>query len=168
MLFNFLILKFLQIKTPTKLILFSSLLIPFFISSCANVSTNKKNDAFANTNKDSKIKDGINPATKSQTNLYRQIGINYLCRARIADVEFDKALAISSATFADIINQKHQGYLEELADQKLNQEQLYYSAELQLLEGAIRFCSDKVPEEAKLKFDDFIKKQNTSTQLQKK
>ncbi len=105
------------------------------------------------------------PATSKDTFLYRQLGVNFLCRARMADVEFPKALGIASATFADVISQKHGGFVEELPDKKLTAKQLYLSAEIQIIEGAIKFCPDNVPSEAKDKFEEFVK---TETRKNKK
>ena len=99
------------------------------------------------------------PATKQDTFLYRQIGINFLCRARVAKVEFPKALGIASATFADIIAQKHSGFVEEVPDKQLEPKQLYLSGEIQILEGALKFCPDQVPKDAKKKFEEFLKKE---------
>ena len=98
----------------------------------------------------------ISPASKRDIFLYRQIGVNFLCRSRLADVEFPKALGISSATFADIISQKHGGIVEELPDKKLTPKQLYLSAEVQILEGSIKYCPEQVPSDAKEKFKEFI------------
>jgi len=102
-----------------------------------------------------------NIATKADTFLYRQIGVNILCRARLAEIEFPKALGISAATFADVILQKHGGAVEEMPGKKLTAKQLYLSAEVQILEGAIKFCPDSVPEEAKKKFSDFVDRQKS-------
>ncbi len=112
--------------------------------------------------KSSKKKDNIEKniigASKTDTFLYRQIGVNYLCRARLADIEFPKALGVSSATFADIISQKHGGLVQEIPDQKLTPKQLYMSAEVQIVEGAMRVCPNEIPEDTKKKFQDFLKK----------
>ncbi len=101
-------------------------------------------------------------ATKSDTFLYRQIGVNILCRARLADIEFPKAIGISAATFADVILQKHDGLVEEIPDTKLSAKQLYLSAEVQIIEGALKFCPDSIPLEAKEKFNEFVERQNKS------
>tara|TARA_Y100001968_G_scaffold333661_1_gene398105 strand:- start:37660 stop:38109 length:450 start_codon:yes stop_codon:yes gene_type:complete len=114
-------------------------------------------DKFSSKNKNESVK--TSPATREDTFLYRQIGVNILCRARLADVEFPKSLGIASATFADIISQKHGGFVEEIPEKKLDPKQLYVSAELQVIEGAIKYCPDKVPAEAKKKFKEFMKKQ---------
>ena len=97
------------------------------------------------------------PANKEDTFLYRQISINFLCRARLAKIEFPEALGVSAATFADIVAQKHGGEVEELPDEKLSPKRLYLAAEVQIVEGAIKFCPDQVPKDAKKKFNEFIK-----------
>ncbi|WP_320664719.1 cAMP phosphodiesterase [Prochlorococcus sp. MIT 1223] len=104
----------------------------------------------------------VNPATQEDTFLYRQISINYFCRARMAEIEFPKALGISSATFADVIDQKHGGLVSEIPDSKLTPKQLYMSAEIQIVEGAIKFCPKQVPDKSKKQFKEFIKKQKKS------
>ena len=118
---------------------------------------------FLITQKD--VTSNTKPASSTDTFLYRQLGVNFLCRARMADVEFPKALGIASATFADVISQKHGGFVEELPDKKLTAKQLYLSAEIQIIEGAIKFCPDNVPSEAKDKFEEFVK---TETKKNKK
>ena len=120
-------------------------------------------DNFLITQKD--VTSNTKPASSTDTFLYRQLGVNFLCRARMADVEFPKALGIASATFADVISQKHGGFVEELPDKKLTAKQLYLSAEIQIIEGAIKFCPDNVPSEAKDKFEEFVK---TETKKDKK
>ena len=109
-------------------------------------------------NAEGKKRTSNKPASSEEVFLYRQIGINFLCRARLSEIEFPKALGISSATFADIIDRKHDGRVQELPDKKLTPKQLYFSAELQIIEGAIRFCPDQVPEETKTKFNELIDK----------
>ena len=104
-----------------------------------------------------KITSNTNPASKQDTFLYRQIGVNFLCRARMADIEFPKAIGIASATFADVISQKHGGFVQELPDQKLTPKQLYLSAEIQIIEGSIKFCPDNVPSDVKEKFEEFVR-----------
>jgi len=100
----------------------------------------------------------INPATRKDTFLYRQISVNYLCRARMAKIKFPQAIGLSAATFADVITQKHGGFVEEIPDKKLTPKQLYMSAEVQILEGAIKFCPQHVPADAKKKFEEFLER----------
>ena len=92
------------------------------------------------------------PASKEDMNLYRQIGISYFCLARQAKVEFPQSISIASNNFALIVSKKHGGLIEEIGDKKLTNEQIYQGSYLQLIEGAIQLCPDKVPEEDKNKF----------------
>tara|TARA_Y100001968_G_C18920860_1_gene509714 strand:+ start:51 stop:536 length:486 start_codon:yes stop_codon:yes gene_type:complete len=108
----------------------------------------------------------ISPASKKELFLYRQIAINFFCRSRLGKIEFPKALGISSITFADIISSKHNGFVDEFPDKKLTLKQLSLSAEIQVLEGAIKYCPEHVPDDAKKKFKEFVeneKKSNKST-----
>ena len=91
-------------------------------------------------------------ASREQMNLYRQIGISYLCLARQAEVEFPKSISIASNNFALIVSKKHGGLIEEVGDTKLTNNQIYQGSYLQLIEGAIQLCPDQVPEEDKKKF----------------
>jgi len=102
------------------------------------------------------------PASKEDTFLYRQIGINFVCRARLAKIDFPEALGIAAATFADIISQKHEGFVDEFPDGKLTQQQLYVSGQIQIVQGAIKYCPDQVPNDAKKKFKEIINKNNES------
>ena len=83
---------------------------------------------------------------------YKQIGISYVCLARQAKVEFPQAISIASNNFALIVSTKHGGLIDEIGDQKLTNEQIYKGSYLQLIEGAIQLCPDKVPEEEKNEF----------------
>ena len=96
------------------------------------------------------------PGTKDQVTMYRNIGINLICRSRHVDVDFKKALLITSQNFANSIEKFHDGYVEEVGAQ-LSQEQLIKSAELQLVEGAIAFCPEKVPVKAQKAFEKIQK-----------
>ncbi len=97
-------------------------------------------------------------ATKEDVNLYRRIGINYICIARQAEVDFSKALAIASTNFAALIEKKHGGLIEELGDKQLSRKQIYNGSQIQLLEGAIAACPTKVPDKDKDKFQEFLDK----------
>ncbi len=100
------------------------------------------------------------PASSEELNLYRQIGISYLCLARQAEVQFPKAISIASNNFALIISKKHGGRLEELGPDKLSNDQIYKGSYLQLIEGAIQICPDEVPKKDKEKFSEVMKNRN--------
>ncbi len=100
------------------------------------------------------------PASREEMNLYRQIGISYLCLARQAKVEFPQSISIASNNFALIISKKHGGLIEETGDNKLTINQIYQGSYLQLIEGAIQLCPDLVPEEEKKKFLNAVEQLN--------
>ena len=136
------------------------------LSSIGFISPVNANPILISEQKD--VKPNTEPATRADTFLYRQIGVNFLCRARMADVEFPKALGISSATFADIVAQKHGGFVAELPDKQLTPKQIYLSAEIQIIEGALKFCADQVPEESKKQFEEFLKKESKDKKAKKR
>ena len=93
-------------------------------------------------------------------NLYRQIGVSYLCLARQAKVEFSQSISIATNNFVLLVSKKHGGLIEEIGDKKLTNDQIYQGSYLQLMEGAIQLCPDQVPEEDKTKFLKALEKLN--------
>ncbi len=100
----------------------------------------------------------VKAASQKEMDLYRNIGMRYLCIAREADVEFSKAIAIASTNFTDIIDKRHGGLILEVGQDKLTLDQIYSGTYFQLVEGAIQLCPDKVPEEIKAKYKDAVQK----------
>ncbi len=137
-------------KSPRKRILalsifFSSILL----TSCSSSIKSESNSNM--TSSDIKEIKAL-AASRNEMNLYRQIGISYLCLARQAKVDFPKSISIASNNFALIVSKKHGGLIEEIGDKKLTNDQIYQGSYLQLVEGAIQLCPDQVPEEDKKKF----------------
>ena len=137
-------------KSPKKkfLALFISIASLLF-SSCASSIKSE-----SNPKKNSPEKKEINfiPASREEMNLYRQIGISYLCLARQAKVEFPQSISIASNNFVLIVTKKHGGLIEEIGDNKLTNDQIYQGSYLQLIEGAIQLCPEQVPDQDKEKF----------------
>ena len=96
-------------------------------------------------------------ATEKDLFLYRQMGASYLCIATKAKVDFSKGLGIASATFANVIIGKHDGFIKELGDEKLNQKRLYNAGTFQILGSAINICPKSIPKKFK---NDYKKKLN--------
>ena len=119
------------------------------LSSCKNSVSSESSQSNV-----SSINNEINfiPASKEQMNLYRQIGVSYLCLARQAKVEFPQAISIASNNFVLLVSKKHGGFIQEIGDKKLTNDQIFQGSYLQLIEGAIQLCPDQVPEEDKAKF----------------
>ena len=145
-------------KSPRKNILAISIFIcSILLSSCKNSVTSESSQS-----NDSSINNEIKfiPASKEQMNLYRQIGVSYLCLARQAKVEFPQAISIASNNFVLLVSKKHGGLIQEIGDKKLTNDQIYQGSYLQLIEGAIQLCPDQVPEEDKTKFSKALEKLN--------
>ena len=50
------------------------------------------------------------------------MGASYLCIASKAGIEFPKAIGVATATYVQVIEGKHGGYVKELGDKKLERE----------------------------------------------
>ena len=145
-------------KSPRKTILALSIfLASILLSSC---SSNIKSE-FNSSNINSKKKElDFTPASREEMNLYRQIGVSYLCLARQAQVEFPKSISIASNNFALIISKKHGGLIEEIGEKILTNDQIYQGSYLQIVEGAIQVCPDQIPEDDKKKFTKAVEQLN--------
>ncbi len=137
-------------KSPRKKILAISVIVSSILLSSCNTSIKSESNTTNNNSKKNEIK--YVPASPEEMNLYRQIGVSYLCLARQAKVDFPKSISIASNNFALIVSKKHGGLIEEVGNKKLNNEQIYQGSYLQLIEGAINLCPDQVPEADKKKF----------------
>ena len=100
------------------------------------------------------------PAAQEDIFLYRGLGSSYLCNARVAKVEFPKAVGIAAATYVQVLNGRHGGKIQSVGNQKLTNEQLLAGAEFQIITGALQYCPDEVPADVKAKVEEAIKKQN--------
>ena len=106
-------------------------------------------------NKQLKAEKNLLAASEKDLFLYRQMGASYLCIASKAEVDFSKGLGIASATFANVIIGKHDGFIKELGNEKLNQKRLYNAGSFQILGSAINICPENIPKEVK---NDYKKK----------
>ena len=96
-------------------------------------------------------------ATEKDIFLYRQMGASYLCIASKAKVDFNKGLGIASATFANVISGKHGGVIQELGDEKLNEQRLYNSGTFQIVGSALKICPESIPKEIKNDYEKRVK-----------
>ena len=96
-------------------------------------------------------------ATEKDIFLYRQMGASYLCIASKAEVDFKKGLGIASATFANVITGKHGGVIQELGNEKLNEQRLYNSGTFQIVGSALNICPESIPREIKNDYEKRLK-----------
>ena len=150
-------------KSARKNILAISILFAsIFLAGCDNSINSQSNPGKSNSKRDD-----INfiPATREEMILYRQIGISYLCIARQEEVEFSKSIKIAASNFTLLVSRKHGGLIEEMGDKKLTDDLIYKGTYLQLIEGAIQICPDKVPDDEKNKFSKALEQINPKTEI---
>ena len=97
-------------------------------------------------------------ATAQDVYLYKQMGASYLCKA-INDkigLDFGKAFAISSITFAEVVSSKHGGVVETEDKEKLSNERLIFVGQLEILNSALKICPGLIPKEVKKEFEKTV------------
>ena len=108
-------------------------------------------------NKQIKADKNLIPASEKDLFLYRQMGASYLCIASKAEVDFNKGLGIASATFANVIIGKHNGVIQELGNEKLDEKKLYNAGTFQIVGSALNICPESIPENIKKDYKKRLK-----------
>ena len=108
-------------------------------------------------NKQIKAEKNLIAASEKDLFLYRQMGASYLCIASKADVDFKKGLGIASATFANVIIGKHNGVIQELGNEKLDEKKLYNAGTFQIVGSAINICPESIPKDIKNDYEKRLK-----------
>ena len=103
-------------------------------------------------------------ASQQDIFLYKQMGASYLCKALNDKIDFDfnKALTVSTYTFAEVIFSKHGNLIKEAGREKLTTPQVLYIGEIEILNSAIKICPKQIPNDIKKNFEkalDNLKKQ---------
>ena len=106
----------------------------------------------------------LKPAIEEDLYLYKGMGASYLCIASKAGIDFPKAIGVATATYVQVLEGKHGGLIEELGDKKLEREKLFAGAEFQIVETALKYCPDSIPEDVTKKVNEIL----TDNQPQKK
>ena len=106
-------------------------------------------------------------ATQQDIFLYKQMGASYLCKAISEKIDFDfnKALAISTYTFAEVIFSKHGNLIQGAGEEKLKTERVLFIGEIEILNSAIQICPKFIPNKVKEDFEEAVK--NLKTQENK-
>ena len=105
------------------------------------------------------------PASKEDVFLYKQMGASFLCKSINDKIDFDfnKAFAVSTYTFAEVIFSKHGNLIQEAGKEKLTTQRVLYIGEIEILNSAIQICPKQVPNDVKKRFEktlNNLKKQN--------
>ncbi len=133
---------------------FKSLSIPFiFIAILFN--SNPKLRELRASNK-------LIPANEKDLDLYRSMGITYLCTtsAKGTDADFEKSLVVATNLFSTVMQQKHGGIIKEgkKKQQKIEARLLQNNIMFQLVGGALSYCPNNVPEVMEKEFRNQVKK----------
>ena len=95
-------------------------------------------------------------ATEEDLYLYKGMGASYLCIASKAGIEFPKAVGVATATYVQVIEGKHGGLVKELGEKKLDRQKLFAGAEFQIVETALKYCPDSIPEDVTKKVNEIL------------
>ena len=98
----------------------------------------------------------LKPALEEDLYLYKGMGASYLCIASKAGIDFPKAIGVATATYVQVLEGKHGGLIEELGDKKLEREKLFAGAEFQIVETALKYCPDSIPEDVTKKVNEIL------------
>ena len=98
----------------------------------------------------------LKPAMEEDLYLYKGMGASYLCIASKAGINFQKAIGVATATYVQVLEGKHGGLIEELGDKKLEREKLFAGAEFQIVETALNYCPDSIPEDVSKKVNEIL------------
>ena len=128
--------------------IFKSLSVPFiFLTIFFNI--NPKLSEIKASNK-------IVPANEKDLDLYRSMGITYMCTnsAKGTDADFEKSLVVAANLFSTVIDQKHGGFIKEgkKKEQKVDARLLQNNIFFQLVGGALSYCPDNVPKSMEKEF----------------
>ena len=134
--------------------IFRRLSIPFlFLSILFNINP-KLNEVRASNNSI--------PANDKDIDLYRNMGITYICSASAKgnESDFEKSLVVAANLFSTVIQQKHGGFIKEgkKKQQKIDTKLLQNNVLFQLVGGALNFCPDSVPKAMETEFKNQYKK----------
>ena len=98
----------------------------------------------------------LKPAIEEDLYLYKGMGASYLCIASKAGIDFEKAIGVATATYVQVLEGKHGGLIKELGDTKLEREKLFAGAEFQIVETALKYCPDSIPEDVSKKVKEIL------------
>ena len=118
-------------------------------------------------NKEIYANNKLKPAQEEDLYLYKGMGASYLCIASKAGIDFPKAIGVATATYVQVLEGKHGGLIKELGDKKLEREKLFAGAEFQIVETALKYCPESIPEDISKKVEKVLS-ENKPTKKNKK
>ena len=98
----------------------------------------------------------LKPAEEEDLILYKGMGASYLCIASKAGIDYPKAIGVATATYVQVLEGKHGGLIKDLGEIKLERKKLFAGAEFQIVETALKYCPDSIPEDVAKKVNDIL------------
>ena len=100
------------------------------------------------------------PASDRDVYLYKQMGASFLCKSLNDKINFNynKAFAVSTYTFAEVIFSKHGNFIKDAGKEKLTTQRVLYIGEIEILNSAIQICPEQIPNDVKKAFKETINK----------
>ncbi len=118
-------------------------------------------------NKEIYANNKLKPAQEEDLYLYKGMGASYLCIASKAGIDFPKAIGVATATYVQVLEGKHGGLIKELGDKKLEREKLFAGAEFQIVETALKYCPESIPEDISKKVDEILSENKPTKKIRK-
>ena len=140
--------------------LFKILFFPIFLSGFI-LDINLFNQEIYANNK-------LKPANEEDLYLYKGMGASYLCIASKAGIDFPKSIGVATATYVQVLEGKHGGLIKELGDTKLEREKLFAGAEFQIVETALKYCPESIPEDVTKKVNEILSDNQPAKKNRKK
>ncbi len=102
------------------------------------------------------------PASTEDIYLYKQMGASFLCKSLNDKINFNynKAFAVSTYTFAEVIFSKHGNLIKEAGKEKLTTQRVLYIGEIEILNSAIQICPKQIPNDVVKSFKETLNKLN--------
>ncbi len=110
----------------------------------------------------------LKPAMEEDLYLYKGMGASYLCIASKAGIDFPKSIGVATATYVQVLEGKHGGLIKELGDTKLEREKLFAGAEFQIVETALKYCPESIPEDVTKKVNEILSDNQPAKKSKKK
>ena len=109
-----------------------------------------------------RARDKFIPANEKDLDLYRSMGISYLCTTSTkgTDADFEKSLVVATNLFSTVMQQKHGGYIKEgkKKQQKIEPRALQNNIMFQLVGAALNYCPNNVPKAMEEEFKNSVKR----------
>tara|TARA_B100000886_G_scaffold289463_1_gene214594 strand:- start:440 stop:733 length:294 start_codon:yes stop_codon:yes gene_type:complete len=90
------------------------------------------------------------------------MGASFLCKSLNDKINFNynKAFAVSTYTFAEVIFSKHGNLIKEAGKEKLTTQRVLYIGEIEILNSAIQICPKQIPNDVVKSFKETLNKLN--------